>query len=290
MVNYPWAIERDYLSYLLELLDEYFTDLFKELAKKGFSIKLDEIQKADSQSMIVSCTDIAEILGDFDLSEYLDNLMKLNKANKERYDDKNLFAYSLFERLRQKYSKMTEVFEKKLKTIASQTSDYNYKIWQKQVKKAMSVDIFKEEKWLETEIQAFTKENVRLIKNIGNLATDQIQTVVTDAVKNGNSAKSITKDIQKIIGATQQRASLIAVDQIGKFNGILTKIRQTKLGVIEYIWTTVGDERVRLRHRELNGKKFAWDNPSSEGHPGQPIRCRCQALPVFDSMVNVEVA
>lgn len=278
--SYPFGIERDYLRALLSLLDVLFDDIFEGLAIAGFKVNIKDL-KVKTDTELLSDHELHH-LDDFDLSFYTDskeeNLQKSLEASKE------VFAYSLFERLRSKWAKATEVFEKKLKTVAYRTQDYNYKLWQKQVKQSMSVDIFKSEPWLETESLAFTKENVRLIRNVGNLAVDQIQTLVTDTVKAGNTAKSITGDIQKILNTTEKRASLIAVDQIGKFNGVLTKVRQTKFGVTEFIWTSMGDERVRLRHRELNGKRFFWNDPPAEGYPGQPIRCRCQAIPVFESI------
>lgn len=82
----------------------------------------------------------------------------------------------------------------------------------------------------------------------------------------------------------ESRAALIAVDQIGKFNGIITKLRQEKLGIKSYIWRSVGDERVRVTHKAFNGNKFSWDKGSPEGHPGQPIRCRCFAEPLFEEI------
>ena len=46
-------------------------------------------------------------------------------------------------------------------------------------------------------------------------------------------------------------------------------------------WRTVGDSRVRTAHRAREGQIFAWDKPPSDGHPGQPINCRCYAEPII---------
>lgn len=53
-------------------------------------------------------------------------------------------------------------------------------------------------------------------------------------------------------------------------------------GIEEYIWRTAGDNRVRPAHILRNGKKFKWDRPPLDGHPGMAIRCRCVAIPVID--------
>jgi len=79
----------------------------------------------------------------------------------------------------------------------------------------------------------------------------------------------------------KNRAKLIAQDQVGSLNGQLTKFRQTGIGIKQFRWITIGDDRVRAEHAALNGKIFDWDNPPSIGFPQQPIRCRCRAEAVF---------
>ncbi len=46
-----------------------------------------------------------------------------------------------------------------------------------------------------------------------------------------------------------------------------------------YIWRTVGDNRVRNRHADNDGKVFAWSRPPATGHPGDDHNCRCWAEP-----------
>ncbi len=42
------------------------------------------------------------------------------------------------------------------------------------------------------------------------------------------------------------------------------------------------DSRVRPLHALYDGHVYKWGNPPADGYPGQPIRCRCVAIPVFD--------
>ena len=56
--------------------------------------------------------------------------------------------------------------------------------------------------------------------------------------------------------------------------------------VFHQMWRTVGDNRVRETHRELNGQSFRWDEPPEcdPGHhalPGGIWNCRCWAEPVI---------
>lgn len=90
------------------------------------------------------------------------------------------------------------------------------------------------------------------------------------------------KPLEKIEREEKNRAALIGRDQVGKLNGRLTQYYQEQAGIEEYKWVTAGDERVRPAHRRLNGEVFKWKEPPPEGHPGQPIQCRCIADPVID--------
>jgi SPP1 gp7 family putative phage head morphogenesis protein len=79
---------------------------------------------------------------------------------------------------------------------------------------------------------------------------------------------------------TRKRARLIAKDQTASFNGALNQARQTQIGIDRYIWETMQDERVRHEHAKRHGKTFYWSQPPEDGHPGEPINCRCTAIPL----------
>ena len=82
---------------------------------------------------------------------------------------------------------------------------------------------------------------------------------------------------------------MLARDQIAKLNGDITQQQQQDAGVVEYVWSTSGDSRVRPSHAALNHKRFRWDDPpvvdektGRRCHPGKDYQCRCCALPVFN--------
>jgi SPP1 gp7 family putative phage head morphogenesis protein len=108
---------------------------------------------------------------------------------------------------------------------------------------------------------------------------------VQNGVFEGQSVRQLSAQIEDQFGVSRKRATLIAQDQILGANARVTQIRAEALGVKEYVWSTVGDSRVRPEHVDLNGKTFSWNKPPREGHPGTPIRCRCRAallIPEFD--------
>jgi SPP1 gp7 family putative phage head morphogenesis protein len=128
--------------------------------------------------------------------------------------------------------------------------------------------------------------NVALIKSIPNQHLDQVERIVLNGLQSGQRAESMVEDIKALGGKGEKRAALIARDQIGKITSRLTQIRQQKMGITHYYWSTSQDERVRHIHRARNGKLFAWNSPPDDGHPGIPIRCRCVAIPYIAHLFN----
>jgi SPP1 gp7 family putative phage head morphogenesis protein len=66
----------------------------------------------------------------------------------------------------------------------------------------------------------------------------------------------------------------------------VNRARQTELGVKQYTWRTSLDERVRPEHQEREGEVFSWAKPPKDGHPGQPINCRCTADPDLSAILD----
>ena len=143
------------------------------------------------------------------------------------------------------------------------------------------VDVFVAEPNLRGILQVWEAENIALIKSIPTKYAEQLRGRVVDAVQRGATLRDMVKEIRESYDLPRNRAELIAQDQIGKLNGQLTQTRQQALGVEEYRWRGVMDQRERDEHVEREGKTFRWDAPPSDGHPGQPIRCRCGAEGVF---------
>lgn len=137
-------------------------------------------------------------------------------------------------------------------------------------------------------IEAFTKDNVALIKSLPEQYFREIETTALRNFRAGRRFKSWAPELQKRFNVSKSRAALIARDQTNKFNSELNRVRQQALGVRKYIWRTVGDERVRESHAAIDGNVYSWvGSPQPpEGHPGQPINCRCSAEPQIESTLT----
>jgi SPP1 gp7 family putative phage head morphogenesis protein len=166
--------------------------------------------------------------------------------------------------------------------FATRTAAFNLVQFRRQTKAVLGVDVLTREPWLHDELALFTRENVALIKGIGETAIARVERTVTEGVRRGLATKAIQDSIQEDLGVTERRAKLIAVDQVGKLNGLLSQQRQKDAGIEEYTWRTCQDRRVRPAHRAREGRRFRWDAPPPDGNPGEPIRCRCIAEPVLD--------
>lgn len=182
---------------------------------------------------------------------------------------------SFFEGKKETWGKEVRRFAFRITQTARKISELSKLAFTEQIDVGLDINPFLSEPWLDTEMDAYTKENVNLITKIGQDSADRIQTLVTDAVKSGRSTKKLQADIKAVLKSSDNRAKLIARDQVGKFNGRLTQVRMEQAGVSSYIWLTAGDSRVRKRHKELNNTKRKY---GQEPEPGQEIACRCIAV------------
>lgn len=146
----------------------------------------------------------------------------------------------------------------------------------------LGVNPFRGEPWLRPLAEGWIDENIKLIKSVSGRQYEDIASIVRREVMAGSSVKSIQKMILEKADMTATRAKLIAQDQTLKLHSKMTQERLKDIGVKKYIWRTVKDNRVRPEHRDREGKTYKWNDPPSDGHPGQPVRCRCRAEPVFE--------
>lgn len=71
-------------------------------------------------------------------------------------------------------------------------------------------------------------------------------------------------------------------DAFGRYlrNGTPIRLSQEDVHSTEqYVWRTLGDEKVRMEHRRNDGRVFSWSDPPATGHPGEAPNCRCEAVP-----------
>jgi len=248
---YPKVQEMQYQRELVGLINGALSKALKEAKKSYLSIKKQYEREAGIKN-----------------DAYADRLQALDKSMRVQV------TQSLSTK------KLKEVALKRGITVNAK----NKEALARQIKSVSTVDIFAgKDKWLKPVMKSFVSENVSLIQNVGAQALKRASTTISMGVQRGWTLKQITKELQKTAKFSQNKAKLIARDQVASLNGQITKIRHKEVGINKYIWSTSLDERVRDSHLDKEGEVFSWNSPPPDtGHPGEDINCRCVAIPAIE--------
>lgn len=126
----------------------------------------------------------------------------------------------------------------------------------------------------------WVRVNAELIRSQPEEISQRIAAIVREMVPAGSRWETIARRLEDEQGISQRRAALIARDQVGKYNGDCNRTQQQAAGFSHYEWIGVMDNRERPTHVALQHSIWSWDAPPPIGHPGEPIQCRCTAVPV----------
>jgi SPP1 gp7 family putative phage head morphogenesis protein len=141
-------------------------------------------------------------------------------------------------------------------------------------------------------VQAFRARNVALIKTVGPEVKARLSTILAE--NRGRTAASLTAAIRKEINVSKARAELWARDQTLKLHASVTETKHRSVGIVEYVWKTVRDGKVREGHSKLAGRTFHYDSPPDTGtgphNPGQDYQCRCYPQPVLPTTSTAQPA
>ncbi len=170
--------------------------------------------------------------------------------------------------------------------IATQVRDHQGREFRRQVQAALGIDIWTDDTGLQDVMGDFVTEQVKYITELPRRVVEDIEGVILRDVPAGKLHTDIAEDIARRLDIGKRKAALIARDQVGKFYGRVNRERQQSAGFGRYRWQTVGDERVRPEHEARDGRIYSWDDPPSDGHPGEPVNCRCFPEPVFEDVLE----
>lgn len=173
-----------------------------------------------------------------------------------------------------------------VRLVGRDTADFQRRQLQRQVSSAIGITVPLKDPKLGPKLELFTEENVSLIKSIPDRYFGEVQKLVLSAVDTGRRWESLADELDERFDVGESRAALIARDQVGKFFGAVAKARQTTLGIKSYVWRTMMDSRVREEHEEREGDTFEWSSPPEDGHPGEPVNCRCYAEPNLEEVLD----
>ena len=271
----PTLIIAEYNKRLKKEINRGFNLVKKEL----FPLLKDDIERLDVEAR-------ADILDDSDkINTALDLILEQFFGSKVTVGRPNLTKYTF------------NVAKKLVEPMQGKVNDFNKNQFTRQFKQISGVDPLQFDPGLNEILKVSGQQNVEKIVTQSSNYFDQIREQTNLALRKGTSAKELTDDIIKLTGTTENRARLIATDQIQKLNADLEAGRQQNNGITRYIWHDRNNARVRPDHADLDGAIFDWNFPpvtvttgkraGERNHPGTDINCKCSASPVIADITGI---
>ena len=203
-----------------------------------------------------------------------------------------------------------------LADIAERILGANSAYFQKQITVLSGgIPIAIEKPWWPEAKSLWEKQNYKLIKNLGEEYITKINNTIINGLQNGWGKEQIIEAVSKIDASlTGHRSYVIARDQVGKLNSIITREQSMYIGMETYFWTSARDERVRgdpsgpykkaiPSHYDMEGLLVSWKSPEVYSdnvgetwkkktgkmemqQAGMAIMCRCIAAPSWNQYVG----
>lgn len=253
--NFPLMIERQYARRLTQAIDE-IKALVDSLLIPRIPTMVEEVRSEDTRR-----------------DTYVEDFMAIMSGIKVTFGQT-----------------VTEtIVERTAQESAQGVDDVNSKTFTKQINQVTGVNPLRSEPWIRGVLSNHVQKNVALIKSAHESYFKDIELFVMEGLEKGQSTKEIAKKIAERTGVAKRKAQLIARDQVATLNSNLASRRATDLGLKRFRWSTSHDERVRSSHRALDNNIYTYkEGANVDGVsgvlPGQPINCRCVAVPVISSL------
>lgn len=188
----------------------------------------------------------------------------------------------VFESLKHLAVRLGVIAEGMVGRILRLESERHTKKWMASVRSTIGIDLAAvvSQEDLAEYLTTAAARNAGLIKSLGDDAIKRVEQVTYQAILQGQTSAQLRKRMTEEFGVLDSRAKLIARDQVSKLTSDLNRRRHEQAGVTSYVWMSSRDERVRERHRALDGKEYKYGEPTGAEQglpPGQPIQCRCVA-------------
>lgn len=218
----------------------------------------------------------------------LSTLPAMSAASRERGDDLTDAVRRSLDRLSARLARKAKAVQAEAARVGEETERRHRSEFRARVRQAVGVDVVADEGFRGPILDRWNSDNTSLIRSVAQDAVPSLARDIEEAFASGTRPEVLARrwrerGLPLRFGTIEGRAKVIARDQIGKLNGQLTQARQQAIGIVEYVWRTSRDQRVRDAHADREGKRYRWDQPPGDGHPGHPVQCRCVAEAVLDT-------
>ncbi len=189
-----------------------------------------------------------------------------------------------FKRWKQRYAAEAETNAKKFVNKIDEQSQKQMVANMKKIGMTVNYDLTPE---LKKTLNDSVKTNTELIKSIPEYYHDKVAKIVAQAAENGRDEGYLVDKLEEAELATENRAALIARDQINRVTNQVAIARSQSLGITKGIWIHVpGVHSSRITHEAMDGKEFELDEGMYDEDvgdyvkPGELIYCNCTYQPV----------
>ena len=126
--------------------------------------------------------------------------------------------------------------------------------------------------------------NLSVEKYVG----EEIEKLLIYVNQGDNNLTKLYNYLDKKIEMSKRKAEFLSKSVTNQMINEYKSEEYRTLGITQYKWQTMGDDKVRPYHRELNGEIIDYDNPpiqdryGNRAHAGEYYNCRCRQIPIID--------
>ena len=139
-------------------------------------------------------------------------------------------------------------------------------------------------------LRDFEDKTQYYMENFGQETVEKLRLKISYHISKGGTREGMRELIESELDIAEDRVRFIARQETSLLLSNFKEIQYKQAGVNKYIWRTVGDNRVREKHADLDGKTFSFDSPPDASYfntgkpenPSKDYRCRCIAIPIVE--------
>lgn len=146
----------------------------------------------------------------------------------------------------------------------------------------------------EAKVRREYTDNVEIqIQSVAESELGRLRKEVSANAASGARYDDLVERIESRYRVSKAKATQIAYQETSNFLAKHRRARFGEAGVVEYFWSTAGDGRVRDDHKDLNGKRFRYDDSpivnkhtGKRANPGEDFGCRCADKPILPALAK----